>query len=147
RSTVLELPGVAAVAKEILADLRCEDRVGLLPGDYLATPFPAPMEAVLISGVFHRETEDNCRRLIDKAHGCLADGGLLVVSDVFTDAGGTSPAFATLFGINMMLTAPDGGVHADADVGAWMRQAGFGQITTDALPPPMPHRVVTGTKL
>jgi cyclopropane fatty-acyl-phospholipid synthase-like methyltransferase len=145
-STVLELPGVAAVAREILADMRCDDRVSLLPGDYLSTPFPKSMEAVLISGVFHRESEDNCRALIGKAYDCLADDGLLIVSDVFTDAGGTAPTFATLFGINMMLTAPDGGVHADADVAAWMRQAGFGNTRSASLPPPMPHRVVTGSK-
>ena len=64
--------------------------------------------------------------------------------DVFTDAGGCSPPFATLFGLNMALTAPDGTVHADADVAAWMREAGFDRIEVRALPPPMPHRVVQG---
>jgi len=66
------------------------------------------------------------------------------VSDVFTDAGGCSPPFAALFGLNMALTAHDGTVHADADVARWMQEAGFTGIVTRALPPPMPHRVVTG---
>jgi hypothetical protein len=72
-------------------------------------------------------------------------GGLLAVSDVFTDEGGCSPPFAALFGLNMALTAPHGTVHADADVACWLRDAGFGGIATRALPPPMPHRVVSGT--
>ena len=71
-------------------------------------------------------------------------GGLLVVSDVFTDEGGTQPAFAAMFGLNMMLTAPDGGVHADADVTRWMADCGFVELRTTPLPPPMPHRVVHG---
>jgi hypothetical protein len=71
---------------------------------------------------------------------------MLVVSDVFTDQGGTQPAFATLFGLNMMLTAADGGVHADTDVMRWMADCGFGDLRRVPLPPPMPHRVVMGVK-
>ena len=72
--------------------------------------------------------------------------GLLVVSDVFTDAGGAGPAFAALFGLNMLLTAPDGGVHADADVAAWMRDEGLEVVQMQPFPPPMPHRVVIGRR-
>lgn len=145
-SQVIELPGVAAIAREILETMGCADRVSLLPGDYLETPFPSPVDAVLISGVFHRETEDNCRALIRKAFDCLGGQGMLVVSDVFTDANGTGPVFAALFGINMMLTARDGGVHSDTDVAQWMERAGFEDVTATPFPAPMPHRVVTGIK-
>ncbi len=78
--------------------------------------FGSGKDVVLMSGMFHRETESACRNLIERAAACLVPGGLVVVSDVFTDAGGAHPAFAAMFGVNMMLTAPDGGVHADADV-------------------------------
>jgi hypothetical protein len=99
-----------------------------------------------MSGMFHRETAQACRRLIERAAACLDAGGQLVVSDVFTDEGGTRPAFAAMFGVNMMLTAPDGGVHADADVKRWMAEAGFRDLRVVPLPPPMPHRVVMGVK-
>jgi len=46
----------------------------------------------------------------------------------------------------MMLSAPDGGVHADADVAAWMEEAGCSRIERRPFPPPMPHRVVIGTR-
>ena len=77
---------------------------------------------------------------------CLIEPRNTWASDVFTDAGGTSPAFATLFGLNMMLTAPQGGVHSDQDVMAWMARQGFDQVESRPFPPPMPHRVVTGRK-
>ena len=101
---------------------------------------------MLISGVFHRETGEGCRQLIDKASESLTPGGLLIICDVFTDAGGTGPTFATLFGLNMLLTAADGGVHADADVAAWMEQAGFRTEPVVDFPGPMPHRVIVGKK-
>ena len=65
---------------------------------------------------------------------------------MFADAGGTSPAFAALFGLNMLLTARDGGVHADADVAAWMERAGCRRTERRPFPAPMPHRLVIGHK-
>jgi SAM-dependent methyltransferase len=118
--------------------------VSTLAGDYHTTKFPTGNDVVLISGVLHRESETGCRELIRRAKDALAPGGLLILSDVFTDHGGTGPLFATLFGLNMMLTAPEGGVHADTDVAAWMAEAGFTHIETRPFPSPMPHRVVTG---
>jgi SAM-dependent methyltransferase len=146
QSEVLELPGVAAVARELVADAGASDRVRLRDGSYHEADFGQGKDVVLMSGMFHRENEAACRRLIERAHACLEPGGLLVVADVFADAGGAMPSFASLFGLNMMLTAPQGGVHADADVCSWMQDAGFTATRVQALPPPMPHRVVFGSK-
>jgi len=143
---VLELPGVAAVARELVAAAGAGDRVTLRDGDYHSSDFGSGKDVVLMSGMFHRETEQACRRLIGRAADCLEPGGLLVVSDVFTDRGGSQPTFAAMFGLNMMLTAPDGGVHSDADVQSWMADGGFRELRVVPLPPPMPHRVVLGVK-
>jgi hypothetical protein len=146
RSEVLELPGVAAVARELVANAGASERVSLRDGDYHTAAFGTGKDVVLMSGMFHRETAHACRGLIERAADCLVSGGLLVVSDVFADEGGTQPPFAAMFGLNMMLTAPDGGVHSDSDVKHWMAEAGFAELRTVALPPPMPHRVVLGVK-
>ena len=146
KSEVLELPGVAAVARDLVAAAGASDRVTLRDGDYHSAAFGTGKDVVLMSGMFHRETEHACRSLIERAADCLVSGGLLVVSDVFADEGGTHPPFAAMFGLNMMLTAPDGGVHSDSDVKRWMAEAGFAELRTMALPPPMPHRVVLGVK-
>lgn len=145
-SEVLELPGVAAVARELVAAAGASERVTLRDGDYHSATFGSGKDVVLMSGMFHRETEQACRGLIARAADCLVSGGLLVVSDVFTDEGGTHPTFAAMFGLNMMLTAPDGGVHADSDVQRWMADSGFRDLRMVPLPPPMPHRVVLGLK-
>jgi hypothetical protein len=121
-------------------------QVRTLGGSYYETPLPGGQDVVLISGVFHRETPETCRDLIRRGHEALVPGGLLVVSDVMTDGSGVAPPFATLFGLNMLLTAPHGGVHRDADVSTWMREAGLEKVDTRVFPPPMPHRVVLATK-
>ena len=146
RAEVLELPGVAAVARELVAAAGASDRVLLRDGDYHTSDFGSGKDVVLMSGMFHRESEPACRGLIERAAACLSPGGLLVVSDVFTDPGGAHPTFASMFGLNMMLTAADGGVHADADVSRWMADCGFVELRMVPLPPPLPHRVVMGLK-
>ena len=143
---VFDLPGIVTHAADIIASMGVADRVETCAGDYTETAFPDQNDVVLISGVFHRETGEGCRQLIDKASESLAPGGQLIICDVFTDADGTGPAFATLFGLNMLLTAADGGVHADADVAAWMEQAGFRTKPVVDFPGPMPHRVIVGKK-
>ncbi len=145
KSTVLELPPIAEVASQIVQDLGASEQVSFLPGDYHETDFPQNNDVVLISGVFHRESPTSCRSLIQRAVATLNPDGMLIVSDVFTDEGGQGPEFATLFGLNMMLTAPDGCVHADADVAQWMQTAGLKGTRITPFPAPMPHRMVIGT--
>lgn len=147
RSTVLELPGIAAVAAEILESMGAQETVSLLKGDFHTTPFPGGNDAVLCSGILHRESEDNCRSLLRRATEALNPGGLLIVSDVFADSGGTSPTFAALFGLNMAVSAPDGGVHADDDMANWMTEVGIEEIESRHFPAPLPHRVLLGRKI
>ena len=146
KSQVLDLPGVLKIAAEIIKSLGVSQQVTTKSLNYMQDDFPVGNDVVLISGVFHRETEETCRGFIHRAHQALEPGGMLIVSDVFTEAGGKGPLFATLFGLNMMLTAADGEVHADEDVANWMKQQGFAEINKISFPQPMPHRIVTGIK-
>jgi hypothetical protein len=146
KSQVLDLPGVLKIAAEIIESLGTSEQVTTRSLNYMEDDFPVANDVVLISGVFHRETEETCRGFIHRAHQALETGGMLIVSDVFTEAGGKGPLFATLFGLNMMLTAVDGEVHADEDVANWMKQEGFSEVNKISFPQPMPHRIVTGIK-
>jgi len=145
QSTVLDLPAVVAIAREIIAELGATQRVATTAGDFLTTPWPGDNDALLISGVFHRQSEAECQRLIAAAFDALAAGGQLVVADVFTTAEGRSP-FAALFGLNMLISASGGGVHSATDVAQWMSAADFEDVVIRPLPPPMPHIAVTATR-
>lgn len=146
RCQVIDFPGITAVAEDLVREMGAADRVSFLPGDLETTAFPEDRDVVLISGLFHREMPDSCRRMIDRAAACLRPDGMLIVSDVFSDEGGTSPPFAALFGLNMMLSAESGGMHADADVADWMQHAGFTKVDRRPFPPGLPHRVVMGIR-
>lgn len=147
RSTVLDLPGVLEVTREIVETHGFSDRIELRPGNYLTSDFGSGFDAVLLSGMMHRETADTCQMLLRKAFDALDPGGLVVVSDVFFDNDDrNSPPFAIHFALNMMLTSDEGSAHAKTEMARWVAGAGFGHVQVRDLPPPNPHTLVTGIK-
>lgn len=146
-SRVMDLPKVVEIAREIIKDFHMEDRVQAIVGDYTKDSFPDGNDSVLCSGIFHRETTESCKMLINKAFNVLDHGGVLFINDVFCNKEKDGPPFAMLFGINMLLTSNFGTVHSTFDVTQWLMEAGFVNITYEPLPPPMPHTIIQGVKL
>lgn len=147
RATVLDVPGVLEVTRDIVDASGFADRVELMPGDYLTSAFGGGYDLALLSGMMHRETPASCQLLLQKTFTALDSGGLAVVSDVFFDDDSKrTPAFTIYFALNMMLTSDDGSAHAKSDMVGWMRGAGFVNVVTRELPPPNPHTLVLGTK-
>jgi len=146
-STVMDLPGVLEVTREIVRDSGCEDRVSLQAGDYKTTPFGTGFDAVLLSGMMHRETPATCLDLLRKSFAALEPGGMVVVSDVFfEDDHRNTPAFSLYFALSMMITSEEGSAHAKTEMARWMGEAGFGSVEVRPLPPPNPHTLVVGIK-
>src|SRR5688500_11874029 len=146
-STVLDRPGVLEVARELIDAAGFADRVTLMPGDYLKTPFGTGFDAVLLSGMMHRETPDNVNLLLKKAFQALEPGGMVMVSDVFfEDDRMNTPPFATSFALNMMLTSDHGSAHAKTAMERWMAANGFTNITRHDMPKPNPHTLIIGAK-
>ena len=146
-STILDLPGVLAITREIVDEHGFGDRITLRPGNYLSSDFGSHYDAVLLSGMMHRETADTCRMLLRKATAALDSGGMVVVSDVFFDDDRKeTPAFAVYFAINMMLTSAEGSAHAKTEMARWLSEAGLIDVTIRDLPPPNPHSLIVGFK-
>jgi hypothetical protein len=147
RATVLDRPGVLEVTREIIDTHGFADRINLMPGDYLTSPFGSGYDAALLSGMMHRETADGCQLLLRKTFEALDPGGLAVVSDVFfADDRKSSPRFATYFALNMMLMSDEGSAHAKTEMARWMADAGFRNVEIRDLPAPNPHSLVVGIK-
>jgi ubiquinone/menaquinone biosynthesis C-methylase UbiE len=144
--TVLDLPAVAAVADELIAQQQMQDRVKTLPGDYRTTPFPQDQDAIAFFGMLHQESPESIATLFAKAYDALAPGGRVFVLDMMTDTTHTQPAFSALFAVNMALTTQNGWVFSDRELETWLTEAGFTDFECNPLPPPMPHWLATATK-
>lgn len=144
--TVLDLPAVAAVGRQLLAGQPGGERVSFLPGSYHETEFPGGMDAVTFLGVLHQESPESIVALLRKAHAALTPGGRVFVMDMMTDASRAAPAFSALFAVNMALTAHHGWVFSDTELQGWLEEAGFRDARTQPLPPPMPHWITQAVK-
>jgi predicted O-methyltransferase YrrM len=146
-ATVLDVPGVLKVTRELIDASGVADRITLMPGDYLRSPFGSGYDVTLLSGMMHRETHANCRLLLTKTFDALEPGGLVIVSDVFFDDDSKrSPIFTVYFALNMMLTSDEGSAHAKTEMARWMSEVGFIDVQTKELPKPNAHTLVLGTK-
>jgi hypothetical protein len=62
------------------------------------------------------------------------------------EATSTQPVFAALFSLQMLLTTEEGAVFKVQDCEAWLKQAGFADLTTQPLPPPLPYTVISAKR-
>ena len=73
-------------------------------------------------------------------------GGRVVVSDLMLDPSKTRPPFSSLFSLQMLLTTDHGAVFSAAECVTWLHEAGFRDITTTQLPPPLPYTVIVARR-
>ncbi len=137
--TVIDLPGVLAVAEELIAEQGVSDRVKTIPGDLHSIELPAGHDAAIFFGVLHQEPADAIADLLKRTYEALAPGGILYVMDMMTDATYAAPEFSALFAVNMALTTHHGWVFSDEQLRTWLADAGFRNVAVSPLEPPMPH--------
>lgn len=143
---VLDLPGVVAIARGIVASMGAAERVTCTAFDYYRDPLPGRYDAALISGVLHREQPDGVRRILQKTAEALEPGGVLYISDVMLDDDRAGPVFAAMFALNMRVMAHDGRCHSVAEQTAWLRDAGCEVVATTRLPAPINYTVIRAEK-
>jgi ubiquinone/menaquinone biosynthesis C-methylase UbiE len=144
-ATVFDLPDVIKVARELIASSPAADRVTTRPGNAVKDEFgDAEFDAVLFSGVLHQMSPDTIRAMLKKAKRALKPGGRVIICDILLDSTRIKPEFATLFGLQMLLTSDDGHVPSVQDIKQWLARAGFNSIGDRPLPPPLPYVVVSG---
>ncbi len=142
KATVLELPGIAEVGRELVAEAGMADRVSFVDTDVLNDDLGSGYDAALCSGFMHRETADTCQTMCNRLFEATVSGAPTYLVDVMRDDTRVGPAFAALFALNMMLSAQDGGCHADVAHVEWLESAGFTDTSITRLPAPMVHTIV-----
>jgi 2-polyprenyl-3-methyl-5-hydroxy-6-metoxy-1,4-benzoquinol methylase len=126
-ATVLDLPGSAAVGREIVAAAGLADRVRFRDGDATAGDLElgSGYDAVLCFNLVHHLSPDQITALLGRVRDALAPGGTLAVLDAFADPGRRGSAAANFLGLFVYLSSGSH-VHTPAELRGWLRQAGFG---------------------
>jgi SAM-dependent methyltransferase len=147
KCTVMDLPGVLAVADELLSQSPARDRVTLRPGDLFHDDFGSGFDAVLFSGVLHRTEGESTINAFRKAAAAMEPGGLVVVSDLFTGGNSVGPVIPEMFSLHMLVTADEGQSLPLQEMPAMLEAAGLRYLGCQNYPAPLPHSLVLAEKV
>jgi SAM-dependent methyltransferase len=124
RATVVDLPGSAAVGREIVAEHGFADRVTHVEGDLFEANLGGPYDLALAFNIVHHLSPEANVRLLTRAREVLKPGGLVAVLDLFTRPAGKRPDASAYLGLFFHLTS-GAETYSAADLAGWLDEAGF----------------------
>ena len=145
-ATVADLPPVIAHANDIVASMNGGERVKCIGFDYYQDELEGSYDAILISGVLHREQPDGVKNILRKATAALNPGGILYISDVMVNDERTGPLFSTMFSINMRVLANHGRSHSVREQSGYLEELGLKVTAVNQLPAPIHYTIIRAEK-
>jgi SAM-dependent methyltransferase len=124
-ATVFDLPGSAAIGREIIAKAGMSDRVQHREGDATTDDLGSGYDGVLCFNLVHHLTPDQIVKLFSRLRDALAPGGSLAFMDAFAEPDRRKSAAANVLGLFVYLSSGSQ-VHTPDQLNSWFREAGFG---------------------
>ncbi|MFF1783452.1 methyltransferase [Streptomyces virginiae] len=129
RATVLDLPRVAAMAREKMAGLGLSEVIEARDGDFLHDErLPDGHDVILLSMILHDWDQETGRKLLGKCFAALPPGGAVIICELVLDDDERGPAPAALMGLNMLVETRSGHNYTYAEYRGWLADAGFGPV-------------------
>ena len=136
QSIVVDRKEPVALARGIVGDHGLQGRIGFLEGDFFGLELSGPYDVVLISGVILIKSDEDCRRLLNLAHGIMAPGRIVIVQDYMrledNEARSRLDALEHLY--VMVAFDPDAGDREGEEVVGWLKDTGFIKAKIVPLP-------------
>jgi 2-polyprenyl-3-methyl-5-hydroxy-6-metoxy-1,4-benzoquinol methylase len=131
-ATVVDLPGSAAVGRDIIAANGMADRVTHVDGDALTADLGGPYDVILCYNLVHHLSDTQASALMKRLHDALSPDGMLAVLDMFAETPEQDLNNASM-GLLFYLTS-GGTTYTAADLHRWLADAGFGTPTRISSP-------------
>jgi SAM-dependent methyltransferase len=132
-ATVLDLPGSAAIGREMVAAAGLTDRIRHVDGDARTAPLGEAYDLVLCFNLVHHLHADEVGALFARAHAALAPGGYLAVMDAFAVPSRRTAAAATVLNLFTYLSSGVAG-YTPEQLSGWLTAAGFTRARRVAIP-------------
>ena len=141
--TLVDLPEVLNIAREMAATSPHKERLHLVEGDMFEWKPDIQVDAFLFSNIFHDWDVAECQNLMHRYSELLETGGRLIVHDVFLNDALDGPA-AIAFYSAALFTLTEGRAYSADEYRSWMEACNF-QVTgpIDTL---IHCGILTGTK-
>jgi|SRR5215211_4173669 len=125
RGISFDLPVVAPVARESVADAGLADRLAVVSGDMFRDPLPGGADVISLSWILHDWDDTQALALLQRCHAALEPGGAMLVVEALLDDDGTGPAAAAELSLTMLVATQGGRERSASEYLALLRAAGF----------------------
>jgi len=133
-ATLVDLPEVAAVVTEQIANFPLAARLTAVSADMFADPLPADHDAILVANVVHLFPPERILGLLRRLREVVTpDGRLLLVDWWRTEL---APHPSARFGAGEFLMISGGDLYQVDEVRQWLSAAGWRFAALQPLPPP-----------
>jgi ubiquinone/menaquinone biosynthesis C-methylase UbiE len=135
-AVVFDLPAVIdEITTEQVARADLSGRIDFVRGDYLQDEYGRGYDLVLVSNIIHSLGEKDNRDLLARCHRSMEPGGRVVVKDFLLDENRVTPAFASMFAVNMLTGTGAGGCYTISEVTSWLEDTGYRQVELRQISP------------
>jgi len=146
-ATVYDLPFVAEIAGERIAEAGLSNRITTAPGDFFAdSKYPPGHDVILLSMIMHDWGEEEDRTILRKCYEALPPGGAVVISELLVNDEKTGPAPAALMSLNMLIETVGGRNYTAAELRAWLGEIGYRDVQVIWFEAPGANGAVIGYK-
>lgn len=125
--TTLDLPPVAPIANETIAQHGVSGRVKTGVVDFFSDEFPKA-DIITMGMILHDWNLDNKKMLIRKAYDALPKGGALVAIEAIIDDERKKNVFGLMMSLNMLIEFGVAFDFTGADFESWVKEAGFSRV-------------------
>lgn len=132
RATVVDLPGSAAVGREIVAEAGMQNRVRHVVGDMFEVDYDGQYDGALCFNIIHHLSPDQARRLFARIREALRPGAPLCVLDLYDRPEGRRANLASILGLFFHLTS-GADTYTTDEVSLWMQESGYERPTAKSF--------------
>lgn len=125
--TIADLPAVADIARQRVADAGLEARIDVVGVDAARDPLPGRFDTVSLVRILHDHDEPKALSLLAAAKTALDDGGTLLVAEPMADAPGAGELVSAYFNVYLMAMG-SGRPRRFDELRGLLEKAGFERI-------------------
>lgn len=126
KTTLLDFPTVISVAKEYVKQHNLEDRFSYWAEDLEEATFPSEkFDLAILGNICHALGPYATERIINNMGKTIKKGGTLAIVDFVPDNDRSKAGWPLIFGVNMLISTPEGDVFTETDYSKWTKKAGF----------------------
>jgi SAM-dependent methyltransferase len=129
KGIVFDLPSVAVVAREYIAENGFSDRITAQPGDFTKDQLPPGADVVILASNLPQYSPEIIRHVVTRAFEALAPGGEMHVIGEMLNNEKTGPLGPALWGLNEALYGSTGVAHSERETIGYLKDAGFAEVT------------------